>query len=153
MRLLKIFVVLIVLMSLFGCVRTVVTANKMVNNGFDTAYNQFKPEELLAKYEYFKNAKASLDAKNADIKVLQRRITNMENMYRGTARKDWPRSDLEQYNIWSDETTGVILSYNSTAAEYNAQMAKFNWRFTNVGDLPKGETEVMPREYTPYKTE
>ena len=36
------------------------------------------------------------------------------------------------------------------AAEYNAQMAKFNWAFTNQGKLPAGATEVLPREFKPY---
>jgi hypothetical protein len=27
---------------------------------------------------------------------------------------------------------------------------KFNWRFTNVGDMPPGATTPLPREYKPY---
>jgi len=48
---------------------------------------------------------------------------------------------------------GIKASYNQLAAEYNAGMVKINWRYTNVGDLPPGSTEPLPREFKPYITE
>lgn len=41
-------------------------------------------------------------------------------------------------------------SYNSLAVEYNAAMAKINFSFTNIGELPKGASQPLPREYKPY---
>lgn len=74
----------------------------------------------------------------------------MTTTYAGVPRTDWPRADLEQYNLWSSEFAGVIASYNGLAAEYNAQMSKANWAFTNVGDLPDGASEPLPREFATY---
>lgn len=114
------------------------------------AREEFGPRAALQKYEWFKDASAQLDKKQADIKVYQSRVTAMDEMYKDTSRKEWPREDRSQYNIWLSEVAGVKASYNGLAAEYNAQMKKFNWRFANAGDLPEGATEPLPREYKPY---
>lgn len=114
---------------------------------------EFGPRAMLQKYEWFKNAASQLDKKHADIGVYQSRISAMKDDYSGIPRKDWPRSDREQFNLWRTEVAGVVASYNSLAAEYNAQMAKFNWRFANSGNLPDGAVEVLPREFKPYITE
>lgn len=135
---------MIVLMALAGC--------RYARNAADTAYNQFSPSALLAKYESFKNMAAAIDAKDADILVAKIRLTGMEDMYKGTARKDWPRQDLEQYNQWSSEVAGIIMSYNSLAGDYNANMAKLNYSFCNTGTLPKGADTPLPREFRAYKT-
>jgi hypothetical protein len=47
------------------------------------------------------------------------------------------------------ERIGVASSYNDLAARYNSAMAKINWRFANVGDVPAG-SEALPREYREY---
>ena len=111
---------------------------------------EFGPRAMLEKYEWFKDASAQLDRKKADIKVYKRRLTSIKEDYKGTARKDWDRTDKEQFNLWQQEVAGTIASFNGLAAEYNAQMAKFNWKFTNKGDLPKGATEPLPREFKTY---
>jgi hypothetical protein len=56
MRIIRILAILLIPIAMFGCVRTIVTANRMINNGFETAYQEFKPSELLAKYEWFKDS-------------------------------------------------------------------------------------------------
>ncbi|KKQ74463.1 MAG: hypothetical protein US94_C0004G0004 [Berkelbacteria bacterium GW2011_GWB1_38_5] len=111
---------------------------------------QFGPSALLKKYEWFKDVSAQLDKKRADIKVYDGRMTAMESSYKGKSRGQWPREDREQYNVWSSEAAGVKASYNELAAQYNAQMAKFNWRFANKGQLPEGASEPLPREYKTY---
>lgn len=145
------FIILMVPLSLV--IRSCNLAGKMADNAFDTAYEEFKPSELLRKYEWFKNTLASLDRKKADVKIMEARIKSMEETYGDTKRKDWPRDDRESYNLKQSELVGIKMSYNSLAAEYNAQMAKLNWRFTNAGDLPKGSTKVLPREVREYITE
>ncbi len=70
--------------------------------------------------------------------------------YAGKARSEWSREDREQYNIWISEVSGIQASYNSLAAEYNGAMAKINYAFCNVGQLPKGAIEPLPREFKPY---
>ncbi len=75
----------------------------------------------------------------------------MSEGYVELPRNKWPREDREQYNLWQSEVAGIKASYNTLAAEYNAQMSKMNWRFTNVGELPKGAETPLPREFKPYQ--
>src|SRR3989338_2346349 len=91
---------------------------------------EFGPGALLKKYEWFKDAAAQLEKKQADITVYDSRITSMDESYKGTPRQKWARDDREQYNVWQSEVAGVKAGYNTLAAEDNSQMAKFNWRFT-----------------------
>lgn len=114
------------------------------------AQEEFGPRAMLDKYEWFKDAAAQLEKKQADIMVYDGRMTAMNETYKDFARQKWPREDREQYNVWSSEVAGVKASYNTLAAEYNAQMAKFNWRFANVGELPKGADTPLPREFKSY---
>lgn len=125
---------------------------RVVDNAVETAHEQFDPSVLLKKYEWFKDAAAALDKKNADMRVYAARLKTLEESYKGSPRRTWARDDREQYNIWASEEAGVKASFNQVAAEYNAQMAKFNYRFTNVGDLPGGATDPLPREFKPYQT-
>ncbi len=113
--------------------------------------DEFSPSALLKKYEWFKDASAQLDAKVANIDAAQARIKAMDDGYKGVPRNQWVRADVEQYNLWQTEVAGLKANYNNLAAEYNAAMVKFNYRFTNVGDLPAGATKVLPREYKPYQ--
>lgn len=117
------------------------------------AKEEFGPRAMLEKYEWFKDVATQLEKKQADITVYSGRITAMDETYNDLARQKWPREDREQYNVWSSEVAGVKASYNSLAAEYNAQMAKFSWRFANVGELPKGADKPLPREFKPYTTQ
>jgi hypothetical protein len=114
------------------------------------AQKEFGPSALLKKYEWFKDASAQLDKKKADIEVYAGRIKSLEDAYKGVSRKDWPRDEREQMSVWQSEVAGVKASFNGLAAEYNSQMAKFNWAFTNAGSLPEGATQPLPREYKPY---
>lgn len=120
-----------------------------VNSVAVVVQKEFYPEALLRKYEWFKDASAALDKKQADITIYDRRLTDLGEAYKGTARKDWPRDDREQYSIWASEAAGIRASYNQLASEYNSEMSKFNWRFTNVGDVPQGG-KPLPREYRTY---
>ncbi len=125
-------------------------AARWFGGAVEVAQQEFGAKELLRKYEWFKDAAASLDKKRADIQVYQSRITQMNEDYSDTHRKDWPRTDREQMSVWQAESSGVKASYNGLAAEYNSQMAKFNWRFCNAGTLPKGATVTLPREFASY---
>jgi hypothetical protein len=112
---------------------------------------QYSPSALLAKYEWFKDAAAQLDAKSANIVAAQARIKSMDDTYAGTPRNQWVRADVEQYNLWQSEVAGLKANYNNLAAQYNSAMSKFNYRFTNAGDLPQGADKVLPREYREYQ--
>lgn len=123
----------------------------VATNTATVARKEFYPDALLKKYEWFKDAAAALDKKQADIRVYDKRLAALADDYRGVPRSKWPRDDREQSAIWQSELAGVKASYNSLAADYNAQMAKFNWAFTNVGQLPPGATAPLPREFKPYE--
>lgn len=125
---------------------------RMCNNGQKVIYDQFKPEELLRKYEWFKDCSSSLDAKIATLGTYETRFQSLKKGYGADSlnRSKWSRDDREQYNIWESEYLGIKSSYNQLAADYNSQMSKFNWRFCNRGDLPQGADIPLPREYKPY---
>jgi hypothetical protein len=114
------------------------------------AQQEFGPEAILKKYEWFKDAAAQLEKKQADITVYESRTKSMNETYKNLSREKWPREDREQFNVWQSEVAGVKASYNQLAADYNSQMAKLNWRFANVGDLPKGAEKPLPREFKEY---
>lgn len=105
----------------------------------ETAYNEFKVSTLLKKYEYFKDLSAAIDKKRADIEVYQTEISSYN--------KDDDKFYIEQRK---SELLGIIAMHNQLCAEYNSAMSKFNYRFTNIGDLPEGAVEPLPREYKPY---
>ncbi len=139
------YVVLLTVILLSGC--------DWFRESKQVAQEELGPKELLRKYEWFKNASSQLDKKQADIKVYQKRITTMSKDYVDLPRNKWPREDREQYNLWQSEVAGIKASYNTLAAEYNSQMSKINWRFTNVGELPKGAETPLPRDFKPYQEE
>jgi len=120
------------------------------SNASKIAAKEFYPEALLHKYEWFKDAAAACDQKLATIEVYDARFRELESVYAGVPRSAWARDDRNQWSIWQSEAAGIRASYNELAATYNAQMVKFNWRFTNVGDLPHGATQPLAREFKPY---
>lgn len=122
----------------------------VANNAAAVVPKELYPEALLRKYEWFKDASAALDKKQADIQVYDGRIQRMKADYVGVPRAKWPRDEREQLAIWESEESGIKASYNALAAEYNAEMSKINWRFTNVGDVPQGGKPV-PREFRAYQ--
>lgn len=111
---------------------------------------QIDPAVLLQKYSWFKDASAQLDARHADIAVYENRFKAIGGTM-GTCPQSADRVTREQCMVWVQEVSGIVASYNELAAEYNSQMSKWNWRFANVGQLPKGATEPLPREFKPYQ--
>lgn len=124
------------------------------NDAVETTTTQFKPSVMLEKYSWFKDASAQLDAKVANLNAYPVRFESMRQSYGADSsnRAKWAREDREQYNIWESEFLGLKQSYNELAATYNAQMAKWNYKFTNRGDMPAGAEydKVLPKEYKPY---
>src|SRR6478736_2113762 len=98
-------------------------------------------------------AQQQFGAKRATLKVYENRFNDLKVQYGEKTRGDWAKDDREQWSIWRSEAAGIAASYNTLAAEYNAQMAKANWRFANAGQLPAGATDPLPREFKPYITE
>lgn len=111
---------------------------------------EFGPRAALEKYEWFKDAAAKLDAKYANIMTHDALLIDLKLQYVDVARREWPRDDRERYSQLSSEVSGMKMSFNHLAAEYNSAMAKFNWRFANRGTLPEGATVPLPREFKAY---
>ncbi len=116
----------------------------------EVARKEFSARTLLDRYEWFKDAAAALDAKLASLEVYKARRKALADGYAGKTRSEWAREDREQANLWEQEVAGLKSSYNRLASEYNAAMAKENFRFTNQGRLPEGASKPLPREYKPY---
>lgn len=146
----KIIGVVLLLSLVFGAIGMICGTAK---EAAQVAKDEFGPRALLKKYEWFKDAAAQCEKKLADIKVLKGKIKGMDEDYEGEKRKDWDRVDKQTHSQWKAELDGVKASYNALAAKYNAQMSKANWRFTEIGSLPEGATEPLPREFKPYVEE
>lgn len=112
----------------------------------DVVSHETDPAVIQEKYTWFKKASAQLDAQNANITVSEEKI---KAHHCDTATD---RVHIEQCGVWEQETQGMIGGFNLLAGQYNAEMANWAWRFANVGQLPAGATNPLPREYKPYIT-
>lgn len=135
----------IIALAIFGPLMC--SSNRMYNDGIKTVEKIFTPSELLKKYEYYKDLSSTLDRRTADISVYDSELKNIDKKYEG---KEMPKWEQEYYNTKNSERLGLINSYNQLASEYNSAMSKFNYRFCNVGDLPEGAINPLPKEFKPY---
>jgi hypothetical protein len=110
----------------------------MAGDAAQTVKKEYAPSALLKKYESFKDMSAAIDKKMADIQLYQEQIAE--------------ETDKVEKNQLKAEMRGIIAIHNQLCADYNAQMSKFNYRFTNKGDLPATNLEPLPREIKPYIT-
>lgn len=145
MTTIKVIGFIVVLAVVAGVLSVVGVGCHYCNRTAQVVMQETDPAVLLKKYGWFKDASSALDKKIADIGVMEVRIKYIESLGDKATR-----SDREQMYVWMSEISGIKASYNQLASEYNSQMAKINWAFTNVGDLPKGATVELPREYKPY---
>lgn len=120
-----------------------------VGNAATTVREQFSPSTMLARYEWFKDAYSRLNAFDANLSVYSASRKSLLETYGADATK-WPKDVRQEIAQQRREIDGIVAARNNLAADYNASMAKFNWRFTNAGDLPAGATVVLPREVATY---
>lgn len=121
-------------------------ATHLVDRSITVVTQELDPRTLLNRYMWFKDAAAMLDKKMADIRLYEQRLAEIQ------ITDTSPRYIHEQRMQWQTEMLGVKSSYNSLAAEYNAAMAKINWQFANVGSLPVGVAQTLPREFRSYES-
>lgn len=133
-------------------VRSCNTVDNMAKDGLKTVEAQYSPSVLLKKYEWFKDASAQCENKLATLGSYEARFKSLKESYGSDSlkRRSWSRSDTEQWNVWESEYLGIKASYNDLSAQYNAAMAKFNYRFCNTGVMPDGSTNPLPREFKSY---
>lgn len=137
-------------LALMGIALLLILPMRLCSEAVDVAVDEAGPRALLKKYQWFKDASAALDEKKANIEVFTKRVQSLEDSYKGVERRDWPKDERERHGQVTTELAGLKASFNSLAAEYNAQMSKVNWAFCNVGELPKGADRPLPREYKAY---
>ena len=109
-----------------------------------TVNKEFNASTLLKKYEDFKNLSAAIDEKRAEIEMYQSEIQEMSE------NKSMDKDDKFYLQQRKSELLGIISIHNGLCADYNSAMSKFNYRFTNRGDLPATNLEPLPREIKPY---
>lgn len=103
---------------------------------------ELSPTAIQKKYEWFKDASASLDAKSAAIEVNKQAVTDLQETY-GKDMKSWPRDVRQDLSMTRAELRGSILSYNRLRAEYNSQSSKWNWeRFEGKSPLNQNYKEL-----------
>lgn len=100
------------------------------------AQKEFGTSALLKKYEWFKDQASAIQKKRADI-----------TYYEGAIKEE---TDREEKRMLRAELRGIVTVHNQLVSEYNAQMSKFNYRFTNKGDLPQSNLDPLPREFQEY---
>lgn len=109
---------------------------ELIGRTAEVAHQEFGAKASLAKYEWFKDAAAQLQKKQADIRVYEGRLHTLTAAYGDEPHSQWDRTDKEAYGLAVTEIAGIKASYNALAAEYNSQSSKFNWKFAQ-GDLPQ----------------
>lgn len=114
-----------------------ITSCGWLSEAEDVTYEQVRPKVLLQKYQYFKDMSSAIDRHRANLIVYEEELKddNMSENYRQQRRS---------------EALGIVAMYNDLVSRYNADMAKINYAFCNVGDLPQSNLETLPREYKPY---
>lgn len=121
-----------------------------VGNAADVAKKEAYPDALLMKYRTFLAEQNTLDEIHNNINITESQMKSLEKQYPNIPRYHWAQDDRES---WSDLQMSIVSqkqNFNRIAQKYNTQMRDFSWRFTNIGDLPPGETVVLHREYVPY---
>ncbi len=91
------------------------------------AKEEFGARASLKKYEWFKDAAASIQKQKVNVIEYKQRIASFESDYEGVKKAEWPKDERAEYNQLKSELMGIKQIYNDTVAEYNAQSTKFNW--------------------------
>lgn len=152
--------VLIVIGLLIG-LPVIGTALYFVGNGLwlvgettGVVREELGPRALLRKYEWFKDQAAAINSTRAKIVTAESVRDQLAADY-GDDRTKWPADVRQDHSLRSQETFGLKNKLNSMSAEYNAQMAKANYAFCNVGEMPAGlplGLEPLPRGFSEYTT-
>lgn len=119
---------------------------RMAGQAQDIVVEEFGPRAQFERYQKFKDLAAALDASQADIDMYSARLSALEVI----PRQEQDRIDKQEIQQVRAELIGVRSKYNRMASQYNAAMAKINYRYANIGMLPEG-AEPLPREYRIYE--
>lgn len=138
------FGLVVLVMILFTGLYLVGTALGWIGQAADVTTNEFGPAAALAKYQWFIDQANKIKKADADIKLNEKRRTDVETQFTttyGTDKSKWAPSTSLQYNMATqtarDDLIAVVSNRNRLVEEYNAQSEKFNWApFMSRTDLP-----------------
>lgn len=111
------------------------------------AKQEFGPKAALKKYEWFVNQAESLKRSEANIKINEAQISQMQTDYQSTPLPQWPRDAREELARLKQVRTDLVMNYNRDVADYNAQSEKFNW------EPFRSEAGVPPPRLTEYASQ
>ena len=132
--------ILTVIISII-CIGAFSYAMRSCGDATEVANKEFDASALLKKYEAFKNMSSAIDKYRAEIDMYRNEIAGMDV-------KD--KDDKFYIQQRKSELFGIISMHNNLCSQYNSEMSKFNYRFTNVGDLPATNLQPLPKEFKPY---
>ncbi len=134
--------ILIILGVLIGLSVLTFTCN-WIGNGEKVVQQEFSPEAMLKKYEWFKNQSEFIKKAQQDITNLKAE-SNIKLQYEeenGKEHSKWApliqKSYLDDIEQNKQQKLSLLSNTNKLIADYNAQSAKFNWSgFKTKDDLP-----------------
>lgn len=124
-------------------------ATQWFGQATNVIHNEFSPQTMLNRYNWFKDCYSRINSFDANISAYKNTLIETRKTY--GEPNTWPVDVRKDISLQTREINGILSMRNNLASEYNANMAKFQFRFTNVGDLPAGATEPLPREIIEYK--
>jgi hypothetical protein len=146
----KKLLLLIVGVILLGIIVTT-SSCRWINDGVETAHQEYDPSAMLKKYEWFKNQSQRIQKMDQDIsnaKTLRDGIRGQFESDNGKDHKSWDPVTRKQYqdkvDLQDQMVNATVSQRNSIVADYNAQSSKFNWApFKTEHDLPPTTFEVI----------
>lgn len=97
--------------------------------------NEYSPDRMLKKYEWFKDQSTQLQQLQSRIKSTEKRLADFKVTYGADVNK-WGWETKDEYNRVQTVLQGYLEQYNYMAAEYNSQSSKFNWK-SFEGKIPE----------------
>lgn len=157
------FIGIFITLSLVGLLLATITGvigfgKRVVKEAADVAVEEFGPRAAVTKYEWFKDTYAALEAQKANIAAMDSQMAGIKKDMvdkngKALPMSAWPRDMREDYSQARTEVVGLKHAFNSLAAQYNANHAKLNWKWADIGNMPAGASQPLPREVAEYVTQ
>lgn len=140
----------LLMISIIGFFSIFAATCNWLDSGAKVIQNEFSPEAMLKKYEWFKVQSARIQKAQEDIKNLkiESDVTGQYEKDNGKDHSKWSPLALNSYqeelSLNKQQRLAQVSNTNGLIAEYNAQSAKFNWAgFKTRDDLPPQSFETV----------
>lgn len=137
------FKFLLMLVLVFFLIGAVVWVLSFASSAGKVVSDEFSPEAMLKKYQWFLDQSNGIEKMDKDIVLYEQRRADVEKRYAvyGSDPSKWSVAIQVQYNhdakIAKDDLVAIVSQRNNLVKEYNAQSEKFNWAlFKDRPDLP-----------------